>query len=76
MLKECKPSDTYIKAFDKHTTGCGYYRGCEYRDLCKFYENPLRFEAEPPRGYVVNKWEPFALSDVTKQVIDGEGGEN
>lgn len=70
MLKACKPEDDYLKAFEKHTTGCGYYAGCEYRQLCKFYENPLRFGEDVPRGYKVEKWEPFNVLDVTKKGID------
>lgn len=70
MLALCKPEDEYLKAFEKHTTACGYFRGCEFRQLCKFYENPLMLE-EVPRGYKVEKWTPFDILDVTKQTGDG-----
>jgi hypothetical protein len=70
MLADCKSEDNILKAFRKHTTGCGYYAGCEYRDLCKFYENPLRFEGEVPRGFKVEKWEPFDILDITKKAVD------
>lgn len=69
MYEACKPEDEYLKAFEKHTTGCGYYSGCEYRQLCKFYENPLKLE-EVPRGFKVEKWSPFDILDVTKKHKD------
>jgi hypothetical protein len=76
MLASCKPTDDYLQAFEKHTTACGYFAGCEYRNLCKFYENPLRFEGEDcPRGYKVEKWVPFNVLDVTKVAKESGVGE-
>lgn len=75
MLSECTMEDNYLRAFEKHTTGCGYFRGCEYRTLCKYYENPLKFGDKVPSGFKVAKWEPFNILDVTKKAIDGDGGD-
>ena len=69
MLAQCKPDEEFLRAFPKHTPACGYFKGCEFRPICKFYENPLRFQ-EPPRGYKVEKWEPFDTLSITKQLLD------
>jgi len=71
MLKACKPEDIYLRAYEKHTTACGYFKGCEYRQLCKFYENPFSFGEQVPRGFKVSKWSPFAIADVTNKIVDG-----
>ena len=71
MLSGCSKEDKFIRAFEHHTTGCGYYSGCEYRPLCKYYENPLVFDVEPPRGFRIEKWEPFSVADITKNAVDG-----
>ncbi len=74
MLKECKPNDRFLRAFDKRTTACGYYSGCIYRSICAYIPNPAALE-EPPAGFKKEEWRPFDIVMSEKPFDGNMGGE-
>jgi hypothetical protein len=73
LAEDCKPTDSFMKAFPHRKTACGYYSGCIYRQVCNFYANPMSLDV--PLGFKVDEWKPFEILDVTKSAAEGEGGD-
>jgi hypothetical protein len=53
-----QPKDEPLACFAKNTNACDKWRGCSYRDICRFNDMPHQLE-EPPQGFMVEKWSPF-----------------
>lgn len=66
------PGD-YLKAFPKNTESCSIYAGCSYKDICRFMPNPEKVP-DPPKGYVVSKWEPYDFLRLGSIGMEKEGG--
>lgn len=52
-----------LDAYPKNTNSCSHYNGCSFKDLCKTIINPEAY-AEPPLGFVEDKWEPFDILNI------------
>lgn len=56
----------FMRAFPKNTESCdGKYEPCTYINLCKAWKSPDE-HAEPPEGFIVEKWEPFKELELSK----------
>lgn len=65
LHSDCKPADDVMRAYPRRTTSCNHYSGCTYKEICSVLTNPMR-QIEPPPGFVVEKWQPFDILDITK----------
>lgn len=73
LLQQCSPDDLSMNAFDRNVKACNLYRGCEYRALCMFNSNPIKFiQGDAPAGFRKEPWTiPAAIAEETKK-----GGED
>jgi len=60
LLADCDESDALLTCFPQNPTACSKYFGCDYRDFCSAWRNPLQKCAEPPLGFVIEHWDPSA----------------
>lgn len=64
MLKQdqetCLKRNDCIKSFRKNPGyACTTYMTiCPYKDLCTDRNNPLLWKDSPPRGFIINEWDP------------------
>ena len=59
LLAECHESDQLMTCFPQNPTACSKYFGCDYRDFCSAWRNPLQRCAEPPLGFIIEHWNPM-----------------
>ncbi len=67
-LKNCKESDTVMRAFPINESACSKWSGCEYHDFCLSWANPLRHIEKTPIGYIVEWWNPAEKE--AREIID------
>lgn len=58
LLADCDESDSLMTCFPQNPTACSKYFGCDYRDFCSAWRNPLQQCYEPPLGFVIEHWDP------------------
>jgi len=69
------PESPIMRVFPRNTDKCSMYRGCVYKDICRFYPNPMQIE-DPPEGFVEDRWEPFSELQLDKIGLIQEGDSN
>ena len=69
LLYSVTDSDKYLQAFPMNTSNCVQYgRMCPYKDICRFYSNPLAI-TDVPIGLKEEKWQPFDEAKFREEVI-------
>lgn len=60
MLAKEDPSAKVMRAFPMATTSCTKYLGCEYKDFCNTWDNPIRAfnDYGTPLGWEEKFWDP------------------
>lgn len=48
-----------MTAFPMNTTACSNYFGCQFKEFCLAWKNPLQRCAEPPLGLKIERWNPL-----------------
>lgn len=73
-LGECTDRDNVLFAFPMNTKSCGNWAGCEYRDFCVSWANPLRHIDRLPIGWERRFWNPLDSEEI-KVKVDLKGGD-
>ena len=60
MLAEEDPGAKVMRAFPMVTTSCTKYMGCEYKNFCLNFDNPIKqfLKYQTPVGWEVKHWDP------------------
>ena len=74
LLLDCDESDSLLTCFPQNPTACSKFFGCDYRDFCSAWRNPLHHCYEPPQGFAIEHWDPS--DDGDKDVPNFNLGEN
>lgn len=69
-LSHCKESDEVLMAFPMRTSSCQKYYGCQFKDYCMAWTNPLRNCHEPPLGFHIKFWDPRELNTTNKMNLE------
>jgi hypothetical protein len=72
-LSTCSDSDDVLVAFPMNTTSCSDYFGCQFKDFCGAWKNPLQHCAEPPIGLIQEFWNP--MEEKSKVIMNLKLGE-
>jgi hypothetical protein len=58
--ESCTKRNDIIKSFRRNPGyACtSYFTTCEYKNICSMRNNPLLWKANPPKGFIVNEWDP------------------
>ncbi|MCK5604593.1 PD-(D/E)XK nuclease family protein [Candidatus Pacearchaeota archaeon] len=73
LLADCTESDQIMTCFPCNATACSKYFGCDYRDFCSAWRNPLQRTAEPPLGFIIDRWDPTAEPTKVNFNLDRDG---
>jgi len=64
-LESCTELDSTLETFRLNPHACGFFNGCEFRDFCELWANPLARCDVPPVGFKVSLWDPRTDSGAT-----------
>jgi hypothetical protein len=73
LFLKTDPNNQVMTCFPMNTTSCSNWFGCDYRDFCSAWPNPLKRCAEPPMGFVVDRWDPSAEEAKVTFNVDQDG---
>lgn len=69
LLSESSENDDVLLAFPMNTTNCSKWFGCQYKNFCMAWKNPLQKCHQCPMGMIVDHWNPMEEeSKVTMEV--------
>ena len=73
LLESSTEKNDVLMAFPMNTTNCDKWFGCQYKDFCNAWRNPLQHCSRPPLGMIEEHWNPHEEdSTVTMKLGVGE----
>lgn len=60
LLESSSAKNDVLTAFPLNTTSCSNWFGCQYKNYCNSWKNPLAKCFQPPLGMVEEHWDPTA----------------
>lgn len=60
LLEQSSANDDVMIAFPLNTTNCTKWFGCQNKDFCNSWKNPLAKCFQPPLGMIEDHWDPTA----------------
>ncbi len=71
----CLKRNDIIKSFRRNPGyACtSYFTSCTYKHLCSMRNNPLLWQNNPPKGFIINEWNPDEHEANMKQKLKEKG---
>lgn len=69
LLSQCSKDDKILKAFPMNFKACSDWGGCDYKNFCLSWDNPLKYTDKVPLGFEESHWNPMEVS--SNHVMEG-----
>jgi hypothetical protein len=70
QLAAASEDDQTLLAFPLNPTSCSTWSGCQFRDFCTSWANPLQRVHRAPIGFEVDWWDPRSMQEEANKVVE------